>query len=184
VIGVAGLPGSGKGVVVEVCSKMDCGIVVMGDEIRNEANLRGLKPTPENIGKIMLEMRQTSGPAIVAKLCVPKIQQIKKSRVIIDGIRSLDEVEELKKHFPLFKLVAIHSSPQTRYRRLVKRKRSDDPSSQKVFAKRDRRELQVGLGDVIAYADLMIINESKRETLEAEVKELLENVMKDGKNQN
>lgn len=176
------MPGSGKGVVVEVGSKMGCGIVVMGDEIRYKANLLGVKPTPENIGVIMLEMRQTSGPTVIAKLCVPKIQKIRENTVIIEGIRSLSEVEELKKHFPLFKLVAIHSSPKTRFRRLIKRKRSDDPSSWEVFIERDRRELQVGLGNIIACADFMIINESKRKIVEAKVRELLGDVMKSGRN--
>jgi len=177
------MPGSGKGVVVEVGSKMNWGIVVMGDVIRHEANLQGMKPTPKNIGKIMVEMRRTGGPAIVAKRCVTEIQKIKKNTVIIDGIRSLFEVEELKKHFPSFKLVAIHSSPKTRYERVFKRKRSDDPSSWKIFIERDKRELQVGLGSVIACADLMIINESKRSNFEAKVRELLKEVMKSGRNQ-
>lgn len=177
------MPGSGKGVVAEVASKMKWGIVVMGDEVRREAKLQGLRPTPENIGKVMLEMRQEGGPAAVAKRCVSKIQKFQKSNVIIDGIRSLSEVEELKRHFSLFQLVIIHSSPKTRYKRLFKRKRSDDPSSWEVFSERDKRELQVGLGNVIASADRIIINENTRKTLEAKIRILLEDVVKGGRDQ-
>ncbi len=175
------MPGSGKGVVAEVALKMNWGVVVMGDEVRRDAKLRGLVPTLENFGKIMLEMRQKDGPAAVAKQCVPKILNLQKDNVIIDGIRSLSEVEEFKKHFPLFQLVIIHSSPKTRYERLFKRKRSDDPSSWKVFIERDKRELQVGLGNVIACADLIIINERTKEVFEAEIRALLKDAVKGGR---
>jgi dephospho-CoA kinase len=39
------------------------------------------------------------------------------------------------------------------------RGRSDDPSNWEEFEERDLRELKVGLGEVIALADEMIVNE-------------------------
>ena len=73
----------------------------MGDEVREETKLRNLEPTPENVGKVMLEMRKEGGPAAVAKRCIPKIEKMKNKVVIIDGIRSLYEADEFKKHFRL-----------------------------------------------------------------------------------
>jgi dephospho-CoA kinase len=181
VIGVTGMPGAGKATVVEVAKKMGCGIVVMGDEVREETKRRGLEPTPENVGKVMLKMRQEGGPAAVAKRCVPKIEKMKNRVVIVDGIRSLYEADEFKKHFPRFKLLAIHSSPETRFKRLFKRKRSDDPASWEVFLERDWRELRVGIGSAIASADVMMVNEGKRATLKKEVQKFLEKVTRSGR---
>ena len=181
VVGVTGMPGSGKATVVEVAKNMRCGIVVMGDEVRKETKRRDLEPTPKNMGKVMLKLRQEGGPAIVAKRCIPKIEKIKDKVVIIDGIRSIYEVDEFKKRFSRFKLLAIHSSPETRFKRLFRRKRSDDPASWETFLERDWRELHVGLGSVIASADVIIVNEGKRAEFKKEVLKFLENVTKSGR---
>jgi dephospho-CoA kinase len=66
--------------------------------------------------------------------------------------------------------VAIHASPKTRFQRLLSRKRSDDPNTWEVFFERDSRELDVGLGDVIALADLVLINEGTIADLQAQFK--------------
>jgi len=67
VIGLAGMPGAGKSVVVNVAKGSGYGIVVMGDVVREEAEKRQLEPSPENLGKIMLELRQKEGNNILAK---------------------------------------------------------------------------------------------------------------------
>ncbi len=172
------MPGAGKATVVEVAKKLGYGIVVMGDEVREETKNRNLEPTPENVGRVMLELRKEGGPAAVAKRCIPKIEKMKAKVIIIDGVRSIYEADALKKHFPKFKLLAIHSSSETRFRRLFKRKRSDDPAKWETFMERDWRELRVGLGSVIASADIMIVNEGKREELKKEVTKFLEKVAK------
>ena len=58
VVGLAGMPGSGKSIVVETARAEGYAVVVMGDVIREETQKRGLKPTPNNIGKVMLELRR------------------------------------------------------------------------------------------------------------------------------
>jgi len=159
VIVVAGMPGSGKSLVVNIAVQNGYGVVAMGDEVREEARKRNLVPTPENIGKIMLELRQTEGEAVIAARCIPKIENTLKTRVMVDGIRSLSEVEELRRHFKMFTLIGIHSSPETRFRRLFNRQRSDDPADWEIFQERDLRELGVGLGSAIAMAEYVIVNE-------------------------
>jgi len=177
VVGVAGMPGAGKATVKEMVQKMGYSMVVMGDEIREETKRRELKPTPENIGMVMLKLREKEGPYVVAKRCIPKIEKAKGKVVIVDGIRSPDEVKEFKRSFPNFTLIAIHSSPKTRYRRLFQRKRSDDPKSWETFMERDLRELNVGLGKAIATADYMIVNEGTKTQLKRRVREVLKSVV-------
>jgi dephospho-CoA kinase len=178
VIGIAGMPGSGKAAFNAIARRKGFTIVVMGDEIRDETRRRGLKPTPENIGKVMLQLRQEEGPAVVAKRCVPKIEKAKGNFVLVDGVRSLHEVKEFKRHFPNFVLIAIHSSPETRFQRLFRRKRSDDPKGWEAFLKRDLRELSVGLGNAIAMADYLIINEGTKEEFNMKIHEVLEAALK------
>ena len=133
IVGVAGMPGSGKGVFQKTIQRLGYPVVTMGDTVREEVQRRNLEPTPENLGKTMLDLRETDGPAAIAKRCVPKLENLTAPVVVIDGIRSLVEVDEFKKHFPHFILVAIHASPKTRYRRLFRRRRSDDPPDWSPF---------------------------------------------------
>lgn len=176
VLGVVGMPGAGKGTFRGVAQKMGYPVVVMGDEIRAEAKRRKIKPTPENIGMIMLKLREAKGPAAIAKRCIPKIEKAKE-KVVVEGIRSLHEIEEFRKHFPNFTLVAIHTSPETRFQRLFQRKRSDDPKGWKTFMERDLRELSVGIGGAIATADYMIVNEGSKAQLKRKTREILKEVL-------
>jgi dephospho-CoA kinase len=179
VVGLAGMPGSGKGAFRRFVQKIGYPVVIMGDEIRNEVKRRKLEPTPENLGKVMLQLREMEGPAVVAKRCIPKLQNIKEKIVVVDGIRSLDEVEEFKKHFPNFTLIALHASPKTRYQRLFRRRRSDDPDSWGTFMQRDLREIGVGLGAVIAMADYMIVNEGTLTQLKKNIQQVLKEAVGD-----
>ncbi|MGQ9624423.1 MAG: AAA family ATPase, partial [Candidatus Bathycorpusculaceae bacterium] len=69
VVGLSGMPGSGKSVVVNVAKGVGYGIVVMGDIVREEASIRGLELSHENLGKIMLELREKEGANVIAKRC-------------------------------------------------------------------------------------------------------------------
>jgi dephospho-CoA kinase len=179
VVGVAGMPGSGKGAFRRTLHKMGYPVVIMGDEVREEVKQRNLKPTPENLGKVMLQLRESEGPAAVAKRCITKLKKATGRIVGVDGIRSLHEVEEFKKHFPSFILIAIHASPKARYKRLFRRRRSDDPTNWETFMERDFRELSVGMGAVIAAADYMIVNEGTLAQLKKKIRQVLKEMLED-----
>ena len=176
VVGLAGMPGAGKSLVVETAWKMGYGVVVMGDVIREETKKRGLSLNPENTGKVMLDMRKQGGANIVARKCISKIEQLESKKVIIDGLRSFSEVEVFRKEFPNFSLMAIYASPEKRFRRLYRRQRSDDPDSWELFHNRDMRELSVGLGDAIAMAGHLIINEKSKGKSKADVQKALRRI--------
>ena len=72
--------------------------------------------------------------------------------------------------------MAVHSSPEKRFNRLSNRRRSDDPNGWEVFHERDMRELGVGLGNVIALAEQMIVNDNSLEEVKAKIKEALQRI--------
>ena len=173
VVGLTGLPGSGKSVVVKIANEAGYGILIMGDIVRKEAERRGLQSSPENLGKIMLDLRLKEGPTVISRLCIPGIERSIQDKLLIDGVRSLEEAEKFREHYVNFSLIAIHSSPETRFRRLYRRHRSDDPEDLETFNQRDVRELGVGLGKTIAMAEYMIVNEGKIEHIRRRVREVL-----------
>jgi dephospho-CoA kinase len=170
------MPGSGKSLIVDTARELGYAVVVMGDVVRQETINRGFELTPQNVGKVMLELRQKEGNFVIAQKCVPKIEEQTSIKVLVDGLRSLYEADIFKEHFSKFTLVAVHASPEIRFSRLSNRHRSDDPAEWKVFNERDMRELTVGLGNVIAMAEQMIVNDNTLEQVKAKVKESLEKV--------
>jgi dephospho-CoA kinase len=178
VIGVAGMPGAGKAEISRIAHEKGYTILVMGDVVREETKLRRLDPTPENIGKITLRLREEEGPTVVARKCIPRIMNVNTDVVLVDGVRSPNEIHEFKKNFPYFFLIAVFSSPETRFRRLFRRKRSDDPKGLNSFLERDLRELNLGQGNVMVMADYLIVNEGTLQEYRAKIREVLETVTK------
>ena len=173
VIAISGMPGAGKGVASEAGKQFGLEVLLLGDIIREETQRRGLEPTPKNVGGVMLQVRKDEGPAAVVKRLVPKIEAGRSQTIIVEGIRSEDELRELRTKFDVIS-VAIHASPKTRFQRLLSRGRSDDPKTWDTFYERDSRELNVGLGHVIALADVLLVNESTIDTLQSSFKATLD----------
>lgn len=166
---VTGMPGSGKTELVFIAREMDVSIISMGDVVRSHANANGIPP--DRIGEFADSERKEHGYHIWAERTMPSI---KGERVLIDGTRGLDEVERYRKEYgDVLKIVAVHSSQSTRFERLKARLRSDDPNLLEKFRERDRRELEWGIGHVIALADFMLVNEGPLEEFRDEARDVL-----------
>ena len=165
------MPGAGKSTVASFLKDKGFAVVTMGDVIREEAKRQGLERTDVNLGKMMLKLRQDLGPGAVGQIVLQKLQRDhangnssgggcsnkNSSNVVIDGIRSVAEVEVLKKVGHV-RLLAIHASEDTRFNYVRKRGRADAPSDSNEFTGRDKRELSVGVSEAIALANEMISN--------------------------
>jgi dephospho-CoA kinase len=151
------MPGAGKSTIVSSLKARGLEALNLGDGIRTEAKKRNLEPTGENLGKLMLELREKNGPGAVADLLTERIKNSQSEVIVIDGVRSTAEIEVLKNVGPV-KLLSIEASTDTRYKFLGTRGRSDDPVTREKFEERDKRELGVGIGKSIAIADETISN--------------------------
>lgn len=151
------MPGAGKSTIAEGLKPKGYAIVNMGNAVREEAKKRNLESTSSNLGKLMLELREKNGPGAIAELIKPKIESSTANVILIDGVRSNDEIQVLRK-FGNVKLLAIHASTDTRFDFLQKRGRSDDPQTKDNFDERDNRELGVGISNPIALSDDAISN--------------------------
>ncbi|HME55180.1 MAG TPA: AAA family ATPase [Candidatus Lokiarchaeia archaeon] len=161
VIGLVGMPGAGKSTCIEHLQSGGAKIINMGDMVREQVTLAGLPITHENLGKMAEALREQRGHDVVAQLTAEKVAKIAEDGdlVIIDGLRSMHEVEFFRTQWQ-FPIVAVHSSPETRYARLRERNREDDSPEPGYYEYRDARELKFGIAEVIAMADEMIVNTS------------------------
>lgn len=151
------MPGAGKSTIANGLKSKNFEIINMGDAVREEAKKRKLEPTGENLGQLMLELRKKNGPGAVAELIEGKIKNSESDIIVIDGIRSNEEIQVLRKNGTV-KLLSIHASTDTRYDFLSNRGRTDDPKSRNNFDERDSREIGVGISTPIALADESISN--------------------------
>lgn len=172
---ITGMPGSGKSLVVEVAKEMGLRTYSMGDVVREIAEERYGSVTPENLLETAIWVRRSFGSDYVAKKVLEKIEE-DSNIVVIDGVRSLDEVRVFEKKGSIA-ILAIHSSPKTRFERLRKRGRAGDPEKWDDFVRRDSIELSLGLGNVIALADYMIVNEETIDKVRAKIRDVLMSIL-------
>lgn len=136
IIGFVGLPGSGKGEASQIARLQGLAVVVMGDVIRQEAARQGLEPTDQNLGRIGNALRAAEGPDIVAKKTFERAIATGKDVVVVDGLRSREEVDFFRDHADEFHLIEVCAPAQKRLKWLATRGRPDDPGNSCANASR------------------------------------------------
>ena len=166
-----GMPGAGKEEFLLAASDSGIPFLRMGDIVREFHAKRSEEDKDLSVGQLANLDRQRYGFDIWAKRAMEKMSG---DIFMIDGCRSMDEVRAYRNISDDVNIVGIFASPKTRYDRLVKRGRDDAPSNIEEFQARDTRELGWGLGETMALADFMIINESSLDDFKRDVKKLME----------
>jgi hypothetical protein len=133
---VVGMPASGKNIA------------------RMYAEEKGIRPDPESMARLSDELRGKDGMG-VTRLAVAAALAGKDSVVFLEGMRSLQEIELIRKE-PECSVVAFIAPRKLRKERVMSRGRADDSAD--AFDDRDRRELSYGASIPIALADEYILN--------------------------
>lgn len=179
IIAIVGMCGAGKSEVADFLIKKGFEYIRLGQITLDEIKRLGLEPTEKNERPIREAFRKKHGMAAFAILNMGKIDKAK-GDVIIDGLYSWEEYLYFKEKLQGIKVLAVYSSPKTRYARLENRAGkhgADKAMKYRSFSKieaaaRDKAELEnLHKGGPIAMADFTIINEGSK-------KELLENLGK------
>lgn len=179
VIGVVGLPASGKGEFSRIAVEMGIPIVVMGDVIREAVRESGLPVTDANLGAVANRLRREEGMAAIARRSVPRIRACNAPLVLVDGIRGDAEVSVFRGEFSHFFLVGIDAPFSDRLERLSRRGREDDFSHPEQLLERDKREISWGLGRALSSADHTIYNSGTLEEFTCASRHLLHTLMED-----
>lgn len=165
------MPAAGKEEFQNVAAEKGYVIVRMGDVVRGEARRQGLPITDAAVGGMAHKERTKHGPAIWAERTIPHVTA---ERVCIDGLRSPAELAVFRKVFGRGLVVfAVEASPETRWERVQRRQRPDDATTWEEFLRRDARERGWGLEEVIAAADVRIVNEGTLQEFYEDVRQAL-----------
>ena len=177
VVSVVGMAGSGKSEVARAFERSGFSRIRFGDVTDEEVKKRGLELNEKNERYIRELLRKKHGMAAYAQLNLPRIDSaLKHADVVIDGLYSWEEYTFLKTHYGKdFLVVAVWTSPRTRYARLTGRANRKLTSDE--AASRDRAEIEnVNKGGPIAMADFTITNESSLINLRQQVERILARV--------
>ena len=130
----------------------------------------------EHHGRVARDLRAENGPAAVAEASLPHIEAALEDddAVLVDGIRSDDEVDAFEERFgEAFVLVSIEAPFEVRQRRLGDRGRDEVDGDAERLAARDERERGFGLGDAMERADVTIDNTDSLDAYRERVREVL-----------
>jgi dephospho-CoA kinase len=204
IIGLVGLPGSGKGEASRVAKQQGLTVLVMGDVIRQEADRLGLDATDGNLGRIGSALREKEGPEAVARRVLERAVASGEDTVVVDGLRSGEEADYFATHAQQFHLVEICAPADERLRWLQARGRPDDPGSglcgadeqdldEKIISccgetdgqaaaaleQRECREMGWGMSQAIEAASLKLINDGSLEEFRENFRRLLDILAQD-----
>jgi dephospho-CoA kinase len=179
VVAIVGMAGSGKSEVARVFENRGFVRVRFGDVTDEEIKKRCLELNEANERFCRELLRKEHGMAAYAILNQPRIDAaLEKTDVVADGLYSWEEYLSFKSHYSQrFFVIAVYSSPRTRYARLSRR--GHRPLTFEEASSRDKAEIEnLNKGGPIAMADFTIINESSVEDLRRQSNAIIEQLNK------
>lgn len=168
---VTGMPGAGKDEFIKVANALGIRDVHMGNSVRKYAEMNSVVTNDKSIGDFATGERKKYGMDIWAKRTSENINDPKNT--IIDGLRNFEELVFFKNAYNDLKVIAIFANRDDRLSRILKRGREDDIRNVSELVRRDERELSWGIGNVIALADYMIVNDCTLENFRARSEEFV-----------
>ncbi len=186
---VVGLPGSGKSTLAEMLREEKFNVIEFGDiwrELLKKAEIP--LNDPRATREFTRRLREEHGKDIYARYAAKKISK-KMGHVVLMGLRSTYELDYLKKKVKQIKIIAVRSPFETRFKRLQKRAKPEDPKNITDFRwlntreKRgflpDKKEEKHGVVVVMDQADYVITNNGTKGDLKKKLDKVLSRIDKD-----
>src|SRR3989344_1041345 len=168
ILGLTGTFGAGKSTLAEILKERGYQQLVMSDVLREELRMQGKQETRDNLFVIANELRKKYGASIIVERLVEKAQKENLKKVIIDGIRTQGEIEAIKKYHG--RVIAVDSSLEIRYQRIVRRGSSKDDITFEKFKEQEKAE---NLQECIKKADYVIFCDGNVDDLKKEAEKMI-----------
>lgn len=183
IIAITGAFGSGKSTVATLLSSKGFEKIILSSFLEEELKKRGTKKiTRKILQDLGNEWRERYGTGVLAKKALEYALREKKSKIVIDGIRNIGEIEEFKKK-ESFLLISILADRKVRFERLKKIKRRES-LTWKIFEQLDSRDLGIkekstGLqvAFCIALSDIFITNNRTKKELKNKLSKALKEIL-------
>jgi len=175
IIILTGLARSGKTFAANYLKEKNFNVLTFSNILIKECKKRNLEPTKMNLSIVGDKLRKELGMGALGRLI---LKEIKSDNYILDGSRSVEEIEEIKKKYPHAKLIFIDARPDIRF----SRRNEKDPNNRKVFFSRDMIDIKnKGLGKVIEMADIKLENNGTEDEFKNKLDMTIENLREEEK---
>ncbi len=186
---VVGLPGSGKSTVAEMLREEGFDVIEYGDiwrELLKKAHVP--MKDPRATREFTANLRRKYGKDVYSRHAVRKLRKSMR-HVVLMGLRSTYELDYLEKRVKKIDIIAIRSSFQTRFGRMKRRGKPEDPRTLVDFRwletreKRgflpDKKEEKHGVLVIMNKAGHTINNNGTKEQLKKNLDRVLSEIDKD-----
>ena len=175
IVGLTGTMASGKGEVVRYLKSKGFEHYVYSDILKEIAKQRNIEVTRENLQRLGNDIkRESKNLGILSKKLLEKV---KTDKAVVDGVRNIDEIRELKKEDEVY-IISVIAPQRLRFKRLIGRNRPGDPKSFLEFKRLDNIENRgktkgQEINKCIEIADFRIDNRGTVKDLKGEVDKIL-----------
>jgi len=175
ILGIAGEMASGKGTVAEYLVKEKQGVSYRFSSILRDLSKRlYLEENRENLQTMSTAVREYFGQNILWKVIRRDVASDKNEIIIIDGVRRVQDVEELK-NLDEFKLVYLETDLEKRFERIKERGENSDDNDKtfEEFKKDHEREAEQEIKKLKIQADFIIDNNGSFEDLYEQINKII-----------
>ncbi len=179
IIAILGMPGSGKGTVVDyLTDNYRVPKVYFGGMVYEEVKKRGLDIVRDE-KMVREDMRATEGPAVMAKRAATRATELLNGGaqfVVLDGVYSWSEDTYLRDTFgERYVSFAVVAPKNLRYERVVARQDAHRRYTREDIMRRDVEEIEFHhKGDPIAFAEYYLMNDQGLDSLKSQAKNLMQ----------
>jgi len=173
-VGLTGRNASGKSTLVSWFSNRGLRSVSCSDSIRAWLSEQGIESTREALIEGGRELRRRGGGGVLAEML---LEILDGEDAVVDSIRTPAEVEALRNRGDFF-LIEVRADSESRWKRMVDRGRSGDPSEKEVFLAQEAAEAKSddeagqALDATASLADITVINDGTIADLEVKLEEI------------
>ena len=173
-MGLTGRNASGKSTLVSWFSNRGLRSVSCSDSIRAWLSEQGIESTREALIEGGRELRRRGGGGVLAEML---LEILDGEDAVVDSIRTPAEVEALRNRGDFF-LIEVRADSESRWKRMVDRGRSGDPSEKEVFLAQEAAEAKSddeagqALDATASQADITVLNDGTIADLEVKLEEI------------
>lgn len=147
-IALVGESGAGKSTSSAHLAGQDFQLITIAANLRKEATERFGVPNRDQVQQHAREVQAKEGNQIYAEKALTEVDDTLSGDVVLDGLRNSEELSYTKEFAAkvgyVFALIALRVPSETRFDRVVGRKRDGDPIKRDVFDLADHHALGKG----------------------------------------